>query len=55
MIVASVWSRSVESDAFLFASRPARQVDEFLVECVDPILEKHQALLHEKNVDDVNV
>ena len=34
---------------------PIRQVDEFLEECVDPILEKHQALLQEKNVDDVNV
>lgn len=31
------------------------QVDEFLAECVDPILDKHQALLKEENVDDVNV
>lgn len=34
---------------------PTQQVDEFLSECVDPILEKHQALLQEKNVDGVNV
>lgn len=31
------------------------QVDEFLVECVEPILKKHDSLLQEKNVDDVNV
>lgn len=31
------------------------QVDEFLAECIDPILEKHHALLQEQNVDDVNV
>lgn len=31
------------------------QVDEFLEECIDPILEKHQALLMEKNLDEVNV
>eukprot|EP00903_Cladosiphon_okamuranus_P020230 g18568.t2 len=42
-------------DPVLFIGRSPEQVDEFLAECVDPILEKHQALLKEKNIDDVNV
>lgn len=41
-------------DAAVAADQPT-QVDEFLAECVDPILEKHAALLQEKNIDDVNV
>ncbi|CAN0230696.1 unnamed protein product [Ectocarpus sp. 6 AP-2014] len=42
-------------DPCLFIGRSPEQVDEFLAECVDPILDKHQALLKEENVDEVNV
>ncbi|CAN0465688.1 unnamed protein product [Ascophyllum nodosum] len=42
-------------DPVLFIGRSPEQVDEFMEEFVDPILERHEALLQEKNVDDVNV
>ncbi|CAN0265016.1 unnamed protein product [Discosporangium mesarthrocarpum] len=42
-------------DPSLFIGRSAEQVDEFLEECVDPILEKHSELLEKENLDEVNV
>ena len=42
-------------DPILFVGRAPEQVDDFLAEEVDPILEQHESLLSVKSVDGVNV
>uniref|UniRef100_A0A7S2UPT1 Adenylosuccinate lyase n=1 Tax=Attheya septentrionalis TaxID=420275 RepID=A0A7S2UPT1_9STRA len=42
-------------DPILFVGRAPEQVDDFLVEEVDPILEQYESLLSVKSVDGVNV
>lgn len=42
-------------DPSQFVGRAPQQVDEFLLECVDPILQKHSHKLENVNVDNVNV
>ena len=42
-------------DPHKFVGRAPEQVDEFLAEEVDPVLEKHQSLLAVESVDGVNV
>ena len=42
-------------DPILFVGRAPQQVDEFLAEEVDPILEEHKDLLNVTSVDGVNV
>lgn len=42
-------------DPKLFVGRAPQQVDEFLREELDPVLEKHKDLLHVQSVDGVNV
>jgi len=39
----------------LFIGRAPEQVDEFILECINPILETYASLLTIENVDDVNV
>ncbi|RHZ25086.1 hypothetical protein DYB31_011718, partial [Aphanomyces astaci] len=42
-------------DPKLFVGRSPQQVDEFVAECVDPLLEKYQTLLLVDSVDAINV
>lgn len=42
-------------DPHRFVGRAPEQVDEFIIEEVDPVLEKHQHLLMIENVDNVDV
>jgi adenylosuccinate lyase len=42
-------------DPAQYVGRAPQQVDEFLEECVDPILQKHASKLMNVNVDNVNV
>lgn len=42
-------------DPLLFVGRAPQQVDEFIVEEVDPVLEVHKDLLSIENMDSVNV
>ena len=42
-------------DPSLFVGRAPQQVSEFLLECVDPILQEHAAELHKTGIDAVNV
>ena len=42
-------------DPSLFCGRAPQQVEEFLAECIDPILEANKDLLSVENVDGVNV
>ena len=42
-------------DPSKFVGRAPQQVDEFVAEEIDPVLEEHKDLLAVKNVDGVNV
>lgn len=42
-------------DPILFAGRSPQQVNEFLTECIDPILTSNKDLLSAENLDDVKV
>ena len=42
-------------DPRLFVGRAPQQVDEFVAEEVDPVLEENKGLLTVANVDDINV
>lgn len=42
-------------DPRLFVGRAPQQVDEFLTECIDPVLETNKDLIAVENVDAVNV
>ena len=42
-------------DPILFVGRAPEQVDEFILEEIDPILEENKDLLVVESVDDVNV
>lgn len=42
-------------DPMLFVGRAPQQVDDFLAECVDPILSEHAHVLQKAVVDTVNV
>ena len=42
-------------DPKLFVGRAPEQVDEFLEECIQPVLEANRDLIAVENVDDVNV
>lgn len=42
-------------DPKLFVGRAPQQVDEFLAECIDPILAANQELLSVEDLDGVNV
>ena len=42
-------------DPARFVGRAPQQVDEFLAECIDPLLEMHAEALSKTKVEDVNV
>jgi hypothetical protein len=44
-----------ELQLHLYCVACCSQVDEFIEECINPILEKHASLLAVENADDVNV